>query len=96
LIRPSPPIWAKNILRKGDRHAKELCKLAGILISAVLAELGAAEGWLYHRYVGCGAGTCVIASSPWLSTGFGGVIGLLLGFVLRPGSGDCRNDGSTE
>lgn len=75
---------------------KKTCKLTGILLSAVLAALGAAGGWLYHRYVGCGAGTCAIASSPWLSVSFGGVIGLLLGLVLRPDSGDCRNPGSAE
>ncbi len=75
---------------------KKPCKLTGILRSAVLAALGAAGGWLYHRYVGCGAGTCAIASNPWLSAGFGGVIGLLLGLVLRPSCGDCRNFGSTE
>jgi len=75
---------------------KKPCKLTGILLSAVLTALGAVGGWLYHRYVGCGAGTCTIASNPWLSAGFGGVIGMLLGLVLRPSSGDCRNSGSAE
>ena len=75
---------------------KRPCKLTGLLLSAVLAALGASGGWLYHRYVGCGAGTCAIVSSPWLSAGLGGVIGLLLGLLLRPGSGDCQNSGSAE
>ncbi len=75
---------------------KKPCKLTGILLSAVLAALGASGGWLYYRYVGCVTGTCAIASSPWLSAGFGGVIGMLLGLVLRSGSGDCRSSGSAE
>ena len=75
---------------------KKSCKLTGILLSAMLAALGAVGGWLYYRYVGCVTGTCAIASSPWLSTGFGGVIGLLLGLVLKSSSGDERNSGSAE
>ena len=44
------------------------------------------------RYVGCTTGTCAVTSSPWLSTGFGCVLGSLLYTVLRPGRGkrqDC-------
>ena len=69
------------------------CKLAGILLPAALTLAGAAGGWLYCRYVGCGAGSCAIASSPWLSTGLGGVIGLLLGLVLLPHGGGCQGSG---
>ena len=45
-----------------------------------------------YRYVGCATGTCAITSSPWLSTGFGCVLGSLLYTVLRPGRGK-RQDG---
>lgn len=75
---------------------KKPCKLTGILLPAALTVAGTAGGWLYYRYVGCVTGTCAIASSPWLSAGFGGVIGMLLGLVLRSGSGDCRSSGSAE
>ena len=46
--------------------------------------MGSAGGWLYYRYVGCTTGTCAVTSSPWLSTGFGCVLGSLLYTVLRP------------
>ena len=38
-------------------------------------------------------GTCAVTSSPWLSTGFGCVLGSLLYTVLRPGRGK-RQDGN--
>lgn len=48
------------------------------------AVLGAAGGFLWYRFVGCTTGTCPISSNPLLSTGYGGVIGLLLGYVFTP------------
>ena len=47
---------------------------------------------MYYRYVGCTTGTCAVTSSPWLSTGFGYILGSLLYPVLWPGRGkrqDC-------
>ena len=44
--------------------------------------VGCAGGWLDYRYVGCTTGTCAVTSSPWLSTGFGCVLGSLLYTVL--------------
>ena len=55
--------------------------------------VGSAGGFLYYRYVGCATGTCAVTSSPWLSTGFGCVLGSLLYTVLRPGRGK-RQDGN--
>lgn len=37
--------------------------------------LGALGGFLYYNYVGCVTGTCAITSNPWLSTGYGALIG---------------------
>lgn len=37
--------------------------------------LGAVGGFLYYNYVGCVTGTCAITSNPWLSTGYGALIG---------------------
>ena len=71
---------------------KKRCKLTSILRAIVLPLVGSAGGWLYHRYVDCATGTCAVTSSPWLSTGFGCVLGSLLYTVLRPGCGkrqDC-------
>ena len=63
---------------------KKRCKLTGILRAIALPLVGSAGGWLYYRYVGCATGTCAVTSSPWLSTGFGCVLGSLLYTVLRP------------
>lgn len=71
---------------------KKNCKLTGILRAIALPLVGSAGGWLYYRYVGCATGTCAATSSPWLSTGFGCVLGSLLYTVLRPGRGK-RQDG---
>ena len=71
---------------------KKRCKLTSILRAIVLPLVGSAGGWMYHRYVDCATGTCAVTSSPWLSTGFGCVLGSLLYPVLRPGRGkrqDC-------
>ena len=67
---------------------RKLSKIAGVLLPAATTLLGVLCGWLYFRYGGCAAGVCPIASNPWLVTGFGGVCGLLLGFLLRPDDGD--------
>lgn len=37
--------------------------------------LGALGGFLYYNFVGCVTGTCAITSNPWLSTGYGALIG---------------------
>ena len=37
--------------------------------------LGALGGFLYYNYVGCITGSCAITSNPWLSTGYGALIG---------------------
>ena len=75
---------------------KKSCKLAGILLPAALTLIGAVGGWLYARYVGCAAGSCAITSNPWLTAGFGGISGLLLGLILWPDGGECRRSGGTE
>ncbi len=41
-------------------------------------------GYLYHLWVGCGSGACPITSSPFISTGYGAIIGAFVGFVLIP------------
>lgn len=75
---------------------KKHCKLSGILRAIALPLVGSAGGWLYYRYVGCAAGTCAVASSPWLSTGFGCVLGSLLYTVLRPGRGKRQGSDGAE
>ncbi|HEY3371605.1 MAG TPA: DUF6132 family protein [Prolixibacteraceae bacterium] len=40
--------------------------------------IGAIAGYLYYHFVGCASGTCAITSSPYTSTLWGGMLGLLL------------------
>ncbi len=40
--------------------------------------LGALAGFAYFKFIGCRTGVCPITSNPWISTGYGA----LLGFVL--------------
>lgn len=40
--------------------------------------LGAVAGFAYYRFVGCNSGTCPITSNPWISTGYGALMGLLV------------------
>ena len=51
----------------------------------ILAIIGAIGGFLYYRFVGCASGACPITSNPYISTVYGGVIGLLLGYIVTPG-----------
>ena len=75
---------------------KKNCKLTSILCTIALPLVGCAGGWLYYRYVGCATGTCAVTSSPWLSTGFGCVLGSLLYTVLRPGRGKRQDSDRAE
>ncbi len=51
-------------------------KIAGKWTLKVLPILlGALGGFLYYNYIGCVTGTCAITSNPWLSTGYGALIG---------------------
>ncbi len=49
-----------------------------ILLTAVLAVLGALGGFLYYKFVGCVTGTCPITSNPWSSSVYGAVLGILV------------------
>ena len=40
--------------------------------------LGAGLGFAFHRLVGCRSGACPIWASPYVSTAYGALLGLLL------------------
>ena len=44
--------------------------LSGLAVGAIL-------GYLYYYYIGCASGACAITSSPYISTGYGAMIGLI-------------------
>jgi uncharacterized membrane protein YedE/YeeE len=38
---------------------------------------GAAAGFAWYYFVGCTTGTCPISSNPYVSTGYGAIVGAL-------------------
>ncbi len=53
-----------------------------------LTLLGAAAGFSYYYYIGCDSG-CLITGNPYISTAYGSLIGLILGFPLK---GKIKNE----
>ncbi len=46
---------------------------------------GAVGGFAWYYYVGCVTGTCPISSNPYISTGYGALVGALgSGVFSRP------------
>jgi Family of unknown function (DUF6132) len=39
---------------------------------------GAGLGLSYYLFVGCNSGGCAITSDPWISSGYGAIVGLLM------------------
>ena len=60
--------------------SKKIWKLS---IRSLPIILSAAGGYLYYHFVGGISGTCLITSNPWLSTGYGALVGLAF-FSLKP------------
>ena len=56
------------------------------LLPVILAIAGCLAGYAYYRFIGCSGG-CAITSSPYISTLYGGVIGLLLSVAVAPEKG---------
>ncbi|MBN2804017.1 MAG: YtxH domain-containing protein [Deltaproteobacteria bacterium] len=44
-------------------------RTAGLLIGAI-------GGFSYYAIIGCQSGSCPITSNPWISTGWGALIGI--------------------
>jgi hypothetical protein len=40
--------------------------------------LGTLLGFAYYYFIGCTGGTCPITSNPYISTGYGSLLGLVL------------------
>ena len=68
-------------MERNEQRKKSFRRTLPMLILAVA---GAAGGYLYYRLVGCSSGACVITSNPIVSTIYGGVFGLLIGFIVTP------------
>lgn len=42
--------------------------------------IGAIAGYLYYYFIGCTTGSCPIQSNPYISTGYGALIGGIFSF----------------
>lgn len=52
----------------------------------VFIALGALGGFAYYTFIGCTSGTCPITSNPYISTGYGALIGATLGWERKKNS----------
>ena len=60
--------------------AKEFFKSGNFWKPFLGITLGGLAGFLYYYFVGCSSGSCAITSSPYMSTIYGGLLGL---FVVK-------------
>ena len=59
---------------------------------AAFVILGALLGFAYYYFIGCASGTCPITSNPYISTGYGS----LLGLALSSGTGGTASGKQTR
>lgn len=50
---------------------KHFLKIIGIIVGGI-------SGFAYYHFVGCASGTCPITSNPYMTTGYGVLLGYLL------------------
>jgi len=48
-----------------------------LLLKIGVIALGAILGFMYYKFIGCQSGVCPITSNPWISTGYGALIGFV-------------------
>lgn len=66
------------------KSKKDRISLLRWLPGLLLGLLGMAGGFLYYRYIGCATGSCPITSNPYISTIYGGIMGLLVANIITP------------
>ncbi len=45
--------------------------------------LGSIAGYLYYFFIGCHSGSCPISSNPFISSGYGALVGLILSIPTK-------------
>ena len=45
--------------------------------------VGGGLGFVYCKFIGCASGTCPLTSNPWISTIYGGVLGVLVANAFK-------------
>ncbi len=51
----------------------------------LFVSLGALAGFAYYYFIGCASGTCPLTSNPYISTGYGAVVGGVLAPAVKAG-----------
>lgn len=51
-----------------------------LIIGAVM---GGVLGYAFYWFIGCSTGTCPITSNPWISTGYGVILGLVIASIKK-------------
>lgn len=54
------------------------------LLKGLIILAGLAGGYMYYHFIGCQNNMCAIASNPYISIVYGGLIGFLLIFMFFP------------
>ncbi len=54
-----------------------------------IVTLGGVGGFLYYYFIGCASGTCPITSNPYVSTGYGAMMGAI--FAFGPAKGPRKD-----
>ncbi len=67
-------------VKSGQKTAKEFFKSGNFWKPFLGITLGGLAGFSYYYFVGCVSGSCAITSSPYMSTIYGGLMGL---FVVK-------------
>jgi hypothetical protein len=49
----------------------------------LLALAGGMVGFAYYYFIGCANGTCPISSNPYVSTGYGALVGTVTGWTSK-------------
>lgn len=68
-------------MEQNDKKKKSINRYLPVVIMTIV---GAVGGYIYYLFVGCASGACLITSNPVISTIYGGVLGLLIGFIITP------------
>jgi hypothetical protein len=56
-------------------HISNMKQFSTVIITTIGVIVGAVAGYAYYHFYGCASGTCAITSNPYISTGYGMVMG---------------------
>jgi hypothetical protein len=62
----------------------------------LFTSLGAILGFLYYFFIGCRSGSCPITSNGYISSLYGAVFGLILGWDTKKNSKENEIEGKSD